>query len=134
MVVKKPLNKNLLWLAVKNLKGKMFFRSGNCGVFAVALNRIMGGKGKYIAVYEDPDTEFITHVALKYGNILYDSNGVTNQKNLVIFADNGEPDQRIIIEEVNENSILNHTNWDISTDKIESELRKEINKISKGGK
>jgi len=116
--------------AIKRISGKFHLNSGNCGVFAVALNKIFGGKGKYIAVVEEYEPEYISHVALKYNNTLFDGNGVTTLKDMKSYGFNEKhPKQHISFMEVDEYTVLKWTNPDISVSKMELELRKETKRV-----
>jgi hypothetical protein len=62
---------------MRNYKGSGF--SGDCGNFAIALNRYLGGIGEYLgainSVLWKNGNHFIGHVALKVGNDIYDYDG-----------------------------------------------------------
>jgi hypothetical protein len=68
------INAKILDMAIKNLGKRINLAGGNCGTFAQSLNNILGRKGKYIAVIEEYEPEYISHVALKVGNMLWDGN------------------------------------------------------------
>lgn len=55
---------------------------GNCGVFAIALNRALGNRGEYWAVIGDDDPDRFYHVMLDYNNVTYDEAGVADREHL----------------------------------------------------
>lgn len=54
---------------------------GNCGVFAVALNKMLGNRGEYICVSCDP--EYFDHVAMRYGGKIYHHLGETTEDEMM---------------------------------------------------
>ena len=56
---------------------------GDCGIFAIALNKILNNQGKYIAVVNDYEPEKFYHVALKYGKDYIDGNGKVSKQELL---------------------------------------------------
>lgn len=118
--------------------------TGDCGHFAEAMGRIIGGV-EYVASYEDEwDYEHgePTHTAFKYNGHIYDATGETTEENLLGYAQNEAEDKStaFVITTFDENDIRMHdTNPDAvfwgeynpkHVDKIERIMKKVLSEGS----
>jgi hypothetical protein len=111
-----------------NYIGEYSLTSGNCGIYAVALNRVLGNVGKYIATVEENEPEYLSHVALEVGGKLYDASGRITRKEMRDYGKNEDyPRQMITIGEVSEEEALTDANSmfakEVSVDEIEKLIR-----------
>jgi hypothetical protein len=125
-------SKQAILRAIKNMTNHeaLYLNSGNCGVFAVALNNVLDGKGKYMVAIESDEPEYIAHVALKYKGMLIDGTGITTYKHMELYAHGGDPEKRVNIIETDERDVLRNTNSSISVAELEYKLRKELAKVN----
>lgn len=65
---------------IDSVKGTVVGTGGNCGVYAIALNNVLGGKGRYVGVVSADGQ--VLHVLLRYKGKLYDSAGERSKKEL----------------------------------------------------
>ena len=83
---------------------------GNCGVFAVALNTVLGGTGTYLALVEEYEPEMYSHVALKYNGKLYDGYGETTKREMREYGfDDEHPRQKLSFLEIDESEAIRGT-------------------------
>jgi hypothetical protein len=97
---------------------------GNCGVFAVALNKFLGGGGTYMVLVEPDEPEYYSHVALKKDGILYDFDGITTKSKMK----NDYADGRgSFIETDDDDNVIKYT----ESKNTEEELLDGLNKSKK---
>lgn len=70
---------------------------GQCAVFAVVLNRVLGGGGTYLCA-EGQHYEFVEHVALSFEDNLYDASGLITLDQLKEYAEPEDGDEPEILE------------------------------------
>lgn len=90
--------------AIKSLAKKHYGFGGNCAVFAVVLNKVLGGEGIYLLADSGDHYAFVDHVALKYQERMYDGSGLITRKQLAEWAES-ESGKRGIINESTDPSI-----------------------------
>jgi hypothetical protein len=72
------LHRILRWVtgeAPTSGRGKIPHSTGGCAAFAVILNRVLGGNGRYVGS-GDPALGMCSHVALRLGDFIIDGSGV----------------------------------------------------------
>ena len=96
---------------INGVADKVDGASGNCGVFAVALNKALGGVGTYLALVEEYEPEYLSHVVLQYAGKLYDATGEVTKKSIKEqYGDNPDhPDQKLHFTTVNESTAIHNT-------------------------
>ena len=102
--------------------------SGNCGKYAIALNNVNANKGKLIAVVEENEPEYFSHVALEIKGRFYDATGEITIEQLKEYGfDEDYPDQEIEVVYVPESSVLKGTGSMFAPEVSVRELEELIN-------
>jgi len=116
----------------KRINGEEKFFHGNCGNFAIALKRVLGG-GELVGVYDEHEYDGLSHVAYKLDGIYYDGDGALTKTELKENEKEDHPSKKIeIIEGIDEDNIVISA-WHISADEIqpewfEKQIRKEMDR------
>ena len=111
------MNKNIIQKdilkIIKNLTQINEGHSGECGNFAIALNKLLNNIGTYYVIIDDYFFEDgFYHVALKINDVLYDFEGIQTEEYLMskYGYDENYPETKFSsYEEDDENMILNKT-------------------------
>jgi len=126
----KRIQVKILDRAIKNVSMRLETTAGNCGTFAIALNRVLGGKGIYLGVFEH--YKMASHIALRFGGHLWDGEGLTNMRGIRDYGRSDDhPDSDIEVEEIAEKDIYRITDWLEGPDVFVPLLKKEIAAVSK---
>lgn len=111
---------------------------GNCGSFAIALNRILDRKGSFIVGTTDYEEDAFYHVALKRGKQIFDGDGLTTKDSVLAYArddnthEGDDAPTPIVVEiawdspELEENVILKRTEPSIDPEEFEALFRKHL--------
>ena len=106
----------------KNTNWTDWYMSGGCYVFADALNKYLGNRGKYVAVIE-PETKALVHVCILYNGKYCDYNGCRSKNDILSdISVNGTP----IWKNITRSQIASEHNF--SNSEVNSIL-KDLNKI-----
>jgi hypothetical protein len=98
-------------------------------MYAVALRNVLG-RGDFIAVAEENEPEYFSHVALKVDGKIYDATGQITKSELRSYGHNDEyPRQKIELVSIDEDGALKYTGSmfgeETSVEEIEKLIRKK---------
>lgn len=115
--------------AIKQVASRHDGFGGNCAVFAVVLNKVLGGGGTYLCADSGEHYEYVDHVALRFDGNLYDGSGRISEAEFRRWAET-EDDEPGDVFEITDDSILRYvdgTGGGITTPldaaKLEADLR-----------